>query len=156
MAINPPPLPVETPLVETNRQMNWFWVQYFTTRDERIEASSDTVVDERLSAQSASIGATPLSIGTSAGLFRVSVIANITRPATVSSSLAVTIAWTQNGVAMSKAYPAITGNTTATYTAEVLPVRIDPNTSLTYATTYASVGATTMQYSLEVAVERVA
>ena len=50
----------------------------------------------------------------------------------------------------------MTGNTTATYLAESVPVRIDPNTSLTYATTYASVGATTMQYSLEVAVERVA
>ena len=156
MAVQPPPLPVETPLVETNRQMNWFWVQYFTARDQRIEASADTVVDARLSAQAASIGATPLSIGTSAGLFRVSVMANITRAATVSSSLAVTIAWTQDGVAKSKAYPAITGNTTATYLAESAPVRIDPNTSLTYATTYASVGATTMQYSLEVAVERVA
>lgn len=156
MAIQAPPLPSDTPLVETNRQMNWFWVQYFTSRDARIESSADTVIDTLVTGQAASIGATALSVGTTAGLFRVSVLANITRAATTSSSLAVTVAWTAGGVALSKTYTAITGNTTATYLAETLPVRIDASTSLTYATTYASVGATTMQYQLELCVERVA
>jgi len=65
------------------------------------------------------------------------------------------VQWTVGGVACTKTYTALTGNTTSTVLAETLPVRIDANTSLTYSTTYASVGATVMQYGLEVIAERV-
>lgn len=156
MPLNQPPLPADTPLVEKDRRMNWFWVQYFTTRDQTIQAASSVVLDETLSAQSASIAATPLNVGNSAAFYRVTSYARITRAATTSSSFQLTIQWTEGGQALSKVYTALTANTVTTLQAETLPIRIDANTSLTYAVTYASVGATSMQYSVELVVERLA
>lgn len=154
MATNPPPLPLDTPLVETDRQINWFWAQYLTVRDALIQQAATIIVDTALSAQAASIAATSLAVGSTASLYRVNSLARITRAAGTSSSLIVTIAWTEGGVALTKAYAALVANTTSTYLSEVLPIRVDANTSVTYATTYASVGAPTMQYRLEIAVER--
>jgi hypothetical protein len=154
--LNPPPLPADTPLVEENRRMNWFWVQFFTTQNQTIQSAASVVADVSLTAQSASIAATALPVGNSAAFYRVSSYARITRAATTSSSMALTIQWTEGGQALSKAYTALTANTVTTLLAETLPVRVDGNTSLTYTVTYASVGATAMQYSLELVVERVA
>jgi hypothetical protein len=155
--LNQPPLPADTPLVEPNRKMNWFWVQYFTTRDQTIQAASSVVVDTgMLSAQGASIAATPINVGNSAAFYRVSTYGRVTRPATTSSSFQVVVQWTEGGQAMTKTYTAVTGNTVTSFHAEQLPIPIDANTSLTYAVTYASVGATTMQYELRVIAERLA
>lgn len=156
MALNPPPMPTETPLVETDRTMNWFWTQFFVARDQLIQAAATTLVDEVVVSQAAAIGATPLDIGTNAALYRVNLYTRITQPATVSSSLTPTFRWTEGGVSLSKTYTALTGNTTTTYLVDVFPVRVDATTSLTYETAYASVGATPMQYSMEIAVERLA
>lgn len=157
MALNPLPLPIQTPLVEADAKgqllINFMWLQTFTERDQQLAQTTQTITDTTV-AGTAAIGATPLNIGASGGLWRVNVIARITTAATTSSSLTPTFRWTTSGVALSRTMAAITGNTTSTYSVDTFPVRIDASTSLTYETAYASVGATSMQYSLEMAVER--
>ncbi len=157
MPRNPQLMPTDTPLVETTRLMNFDWVQFWSVQQDQLASSALVVVDKDAgSVNEAAIGATPLNVGTTTALYRISVIARITRAGTVSSSLQPTIRWTTGGVALSKTWTALTGNTTTTYLAETFPVRIDSTTSLTYETAYASVGATAMQYALEVSAERLA
>jgi hypothetical protein len=157
MPRNPQLMPTDTPLVETDRRMNFDWVQFWSVQQEQLASSALIVVDKSEgSVNEAAIGATSLNVGTTTALYRISVIARITRAATSSSSLGVTIRWTTGGVALNKTWTALTGNTTTTYLAESVPVRIDSTTSLTYETAYSSTGATAMQYSLEVAAERLA
>lgn len=90
----------------------------------------------------------------SAGVFRVSWFLRITQAATTSSSVAVTVAFT-DGVSLTVSGAAVTGNTTSTFQQQSVIVRCDANSSLSYSTTYSSVGATPMQYALSVVVERV-
>lgn len=108
-----------------------------------------------LTTQSASLAATTLLPVPATGLYRVTYYARITRAATTSSSLTVTVRWTDGGVAMAQAFPAITGNTTATYQAESLLVQADQGTAITVETTYSSTGATTMQYALSARLEAI-
>ena len=110
-----------------------------------------------LTAQAASISATTLGIGTvRPGLYRITWHARITRAASTSSSLTVTFAWTDGAVAQSAAQTAITGNSTTSFGSSVVPFRVDSASAITYATTYSSSGATTMQYRLDVTIEEVA
>jgi hypothetical protein len=51
---------------------------------------------------------------------------------------------------------ALTGNTTATHESGTLMVRLDANTTIRYAVTYASVGATTAQYRFDAFAQEVA
>lgn len=103
----------------------------------------------------ASIGTTTLLADTgSAGVFRVSWFLRITRAATTSSSVAVTVGFT-DGVALTISGTAVTGNTTTTIQQQSVIVRCDAASALTYSTTYSSAGATSMQYALSVVVERV-
>ena len=99
--------------------------------------------------------AIPITGSVDAGLYRVSYYARITTAAGVSSSLTVTIGWTRSAVSLSQAGAAMTGNTTATQQNGTLFVRADANASITYSTTYADGGgATSMQYELDVVVEK--
>lgn len=110
-----------------------------------------------LAAQNASISATPLvSAVLPAGLYRVSWYARITTVAGVSSSLAVTIGWTEGAVSLALSGAALTGNTTTTVQSGMVLLNIDNNTPITYATTYASNAAGVMKYELVMTVERVA
>ena len=79
--------------------------------------------------------------------------ARVTQAATTSSSLPVTVGYTDGGVAVTRASAALTGNTTASATGADVVVRADTNTTLTYATSYSSSGGTPMQYALDVSVE---
>lgn len=154
MALNALPMPLETPLVNKDGTIEFdMWVPFFVYRGDLIQQAAKTVVDT-LVAGTAAIGATPLAIGTTGGLMRVNLYARITRAATTSSSLTPTFRWTANGIALSRTYTAVTGNTTSTILLDTFPARMDANTALTYETAYASVGATSMTYSLEMAVER--
>lgn len=150
-------MPTDTPLVEEDRMMAWPWVQFNVSQQQQLQQASQTVdTVPGTVTQTTAIGATPLNVGTSGAAYRVNLITRITRAATVSSSLTPTFRWTTGGVALSRTYPALTGNTTSTYLVDVFPARIDPTTSFTYETAYASVGGTSMQYSLEIIVERLA
>jgi hypothetical protein len=148
-------------MVEPNDQgallIHFLWLQALVARDQQLAATAQAVTDTAVGNQAAAIGATPLSLGsTSGGVYRVHLLARVTTPATVSSSLTVTMRWTVGGVNLSRTYAALTGNTTATYLIDIFAARIDPSTALTYETAYASVGGTVMRYGLELLVERLA
>lgn len=108
-----------------------------------------------LTAQSAAIATTAIDTPTlKAALYRVSYYARITQAATTSSSLTVTIGWT-DGVACTQSGAALAGNTTATTQSGSFLVRTDSASSVTYAAAYASAGATAMQFALDVRIEAV-
>lgn len=123
---------------------------------ERVNLSGQVVSNPipSLAGQSGSISPTQFPIGAvTSGVYRLSWYARITQAATTSSSLTVSFGWTQNGVGLPGSGAALTANaTTATQSGNAV-VRSDAATTLTYSTTYVSVGATSMQYALTIFAE---
>src|SRR2546425_527659 len=121
----------------------------------RVQAAPEILKVVSLTNQSASIGTTAIPIGSiSAGLYRINWHARITTAASVSSSLTVTIGYTDNAISCTQSGAALTGNTTATVQGGMAILRSDGAAPLTYSTTYASVGGTVMIYKLDVVAER--
>jgi hypothetical protein len=152
-----PQIVVETPVMEdrisgrVTRVMR-YWLLSLVDRVNATPHLLDTV---QASTQAASISATNFAIlSVSPGVYRLSMGARISRAATTSSSLIVTFGWTSGGVSCTTSSTAMTGNTTATVGSLTVLVRVDEATAITYATTYASAGGTTMQYSLDVSCEQ--
>lgn len=132
------------------------WLRWLTVVLTAISAAAQKVGTVGLTAQGAAIVTTAIPTPRlSAGLYRVTCYARITRAATISSSLTVTISWTDGGIACSQSFAAVAGNTTATSQSGSLLVRVDEATTISYATAYASSGATSMLYQLDVRVELV-
>lgn len=108
-----------------------------------------------LTNQHASIGATSVPLGgVTSGLYQVSWYARITTVDPVSSSLTVTILWTEGGTALSVIGTAMTANLTTTVQSGVVDVQLDANAAISYATAYVSNTPGTMRYSLRVTVTR--
>lgn len=159
------PVPIESYIVDQDRdrttgKLSWTGYMSATFADwllelvARINDSPEQQASVSRTGQQASIGTTPLPMpNVSAGLYRITVYARVTRPGTVSSSLAVTIGWTDGTVTCSYPFAAVTGNTTATVLVGTITVRSDQAGALTYATTYATAGATDMQYAIDLVVE---
>ena len=116
-----------------------------------------------LTTQSSSIGATNLIASAPAGMYSVCWIQTLTRAASVSSSLLTTIAW-NNGSAKTMAALSVSGgllqltadiaNSLNSAGRNCIVIYSADSQAITYATTYGSVGGTTMQYSLYITVER--
>lgn len=151
------PAPFESGLVgkvDGRLSDSWqFWI-------ERVAASLHAIPSilrvVALEEQNASIAAMDLPDRVlPAGVYRISYYARITTAAGVSSSLTVTFAWTDGGVAQTYSGAAINGNTTTSYQSGSIVIRTDEGADVTYATTYASNAAGVMQYSLDVFIEQV-
>ena len=128
------------------------WILGFSTRVNQTPAQFPISVD--LSAQAASIGSTPIPLpALTTGLYRVNLYVRVTTAGTVSSSISTTIGFTDDGVACAQSTTAYTGNVTTAPQSAVFVVSLDQGTPLTYSTTYASVGATSMEYKLTLTVE---
>ena len=140
----------------TAYQMSETWVKYFQQQGQTASQTPGRLQSVGVQQAGTAILTTTLWPTTTAGLYRITWYARITRAATVSSSLTLTLGWTDNTVALTSAQTAITGNTTSTFQSGTLTVNADRLTNLTYAAAYASVGATSMQYSLQIAVEGLA
>ncbi len=156
MATLDPP-PYIAPIAEGRNEvmgsawMRWFQASVFTTL-----SSTPSVFNSRiaLTAQNASIGTTNIPLpAISAGQYIMSYYARITTAAGVSSSLTVTLGWTESSIPLTFSGVAMTGNTTTTVQSGSIMVVADGNTPLTYATTYASNAANAMQYRLNVIVQ---
>ena len=159
LTISPTPqIVVEVPVV-SNRisgrvtRVMRYWLLSLVDRLNATPHLLDTV---QASAQEASISATDFAIlSVSPGMYRLSMGARISRAATTSSSLIVTFGWVSGGVSCTTSSTAMTGNTTATVGSLTILVRVDEATAITYATTRATAGGTTMQYSLDVSCEQI-
>ena len=136
--------------------MGFEWQRYLTEILLQLEAAPVRGCDPvNLATQAASIAATTLPIGdVEPGIYRANYTARVTRAATTSSALTVTLAWTDRGVAQSAIVSYLDQNLTTQPEWGAVIMRVDADSAVTYATTYVSVGATPMQYSLDIVVEK--
>ncbi len=138
------------------------WVRYLQSAIDVLNKAARQIALASKAAQGASLSATTLDTGTlEPGVYRVSYSARVTTAATTSSSLTVTITWTDGNVTQTQAGAAMTGNTTATQQNGTFLIHNGQNTLASnsvvkYATTYASSGGTSMVYALYVLVEKIA
>lgn len=131
------------------------WIKSLTSLTQTIASSPTTVASVSADAQAASISATPFDIGvTQAGFYTIKIYATITQAATTSSSLTVTITFTDGALTKQWTTPAITANTTGTVLTATPFIRTDQAAPIQYATTYASVGGTAMNYDIAFSVQR--
>lgn len=131
------------------------WIKWFLLLIEGLNAAPQQIRTVALANQSAAIATTAFPLpALQPGLYRVSWFLRIVQAATVSSSVAVTFGGTDAAVAYPQSGPAETGNTVSTVQSGEKLMRCDQATALTYATAYATVGATPMKYDLEIVVEK--
>lgn len=89
------------------------------------------------------------------GLYRVTYQAHVTQNSSGTSSLIVTVGWTDGGNACAFSGNPIVGNTTSTVQSETSLIRIDKGSAVAYQTTYVSTGGRPMLYSLDLVLEKV-
>lgn len=150
------PVPMRNMLVDLKtRLVESLWVRWFTALLDRVNTSpwvigTGSTVASSVATSATDVDAAPLS----GGLYRVSYSLSVIRAATVSSSMTPTIGWTWNGQSFSTSGAAMAGNTTTTQQNATFLLPCDASSSITYAVSYASVGATTAQYTFYVKVEQ--
>ncbi len=151
------PFPYGDPIARpSDGRLSLPWVNWFTTLQQDVQEAPYRLTTVTVAGQTAAIGATALPLGALAtGLYRVSYLARVTTPASTSSSLTVTLGFTNGGVSCTIAGAAMTGNSTSTVQSQTVLVSIDASTPLTYSTAYSSTGATAMAYSLWLVAEQV-
>jgi hypothetical protein len=148
-------MPVREPVIDENGIVQRAWRLFFRTQNDTLSYASVNAGSVSKTVQQASIAATPVPMTVSAGFYRVSVYARRTQAATTSSDLKVDIGFTESGASLTVTTGTDSTNTTSKVVTGNWVLRVDQTTTITYATTYASVGATPMQYRLDVVVEQV-
>jgi hypothetical protein len=135
--------------------MSTTWAQWFAKAPDSFGSIPNILNTVALSNQNAAISATNFAgFVLPEGTYRASYYARITTVAGVSSSLTVTLAWTDGTVAQSFSGAAITGNTTTSYQSGSVVFRSDASAVVNYSTAYASNAASVMKYSLDLILER--
>lgn len=133
------------------------WERWFALVEAAFKQSRTKLGELVLTGQSAALAQTAIPTPRLvASRYRVMYYTRVTQAATTSSSLTVTIHWTDGGVACSRAAAAMTGNTTSTTSGgqnHSVLVEADPGSTIDVSTAYASVGATPMLYKLYAVVE---
>ena len=167
------PLPVETPLVRgpdiavlaallknpnAAKDLQAYlitepWATYLSQFTTSFGSIAQRVASATLLNQSASIALTTLPTQGSTGVYRFWYEADIISPG-ATSSLIVTVTFTQRGITKSFSGAAMTGNLTTTIQSNTWILPVDANTPVQYSTTYASTGAP-MTYGLTLGLEAV-
>ena len=149
-------VPDRDPIVREGGLVESAWSKFFAALTQEQATSALLQGRTALTTQAAAISATSIPIQTVyTAEYRVSYYARVTQAATTSSTLQIAIGWTEGGVALSQSGTSLTGNTTTTGENATLFIVADGNTPITYTVTYASSGATPMQYRLTVVAERI-
>jgi hypothetical protein len=149
-------VPTESAVVEVKAGLiSNVWNSWLRFLVDAVDRSAQRVgAAVALTVQAASVGPVTATQPLQAGLYRVSVHARVTQAATTSSSLTVAVGYVHGGVACSQAGPALTGNLTTSVQGLVFALKVDQGSTISYTATRASVGATPMQYALDVSIER--
>jgi hypothetical protein len=133
-----------------------YWPKWFRNLYDTVSACPERLQTVSLTVQGASIATTPIPLQNfPQGVYRVTWYARITRAATVSSDLTIHVGFLDDTVACAVDGAVGSGNTTATWHSGTVVITSDLDGPITYSTTYASVGATSMQYKLTIVLERV-
>lgn len=152
-------LNLQTALVDKFGKATTYLAQYLRGLTERVESAPFAAVGQivQYSTQAAAIVTAALVASTSSPLYRVSYDLRISQAASVSSAAQVTIGWTEGGVAQTRVGQNVNGNTTTSKDtgATVFQIRPDAGTVITYAVSYASVGAPAMQFSADFSAEAI-
>lgn len=149
------PLPQGVPLVaEDLSPTTFFRLLWQTLRD----AMTRTPTEARISGsgQTAALATTTIRTTTLEADYEVGYYIQKTTADGVSSSLTVTLGWTGNGVAQTRAFAALTTDTTGANQSAVIPILADALTDITIAIAYASNTPGTMAYLSRAAVKRLA
>lgn len=143
-------------IVERSGHVGRTWLDWFITLRNLLNWAVKREQTVRLTAQGAAIATTNIPLNTlSAGLYRLSWYVRVTRAATTSSSVQLTLGWTDGSVALTKVGANVNGNTTASYDSDAVLIRVDKDSAMTYSATYASTGATSMQFEANIVLEQV-
>lgn len=133
------------------------WRDYLQTLQNVGQASPQILQEASIAGNTAAIPTTLLALpSVSAGFYRVSVYFLVTIPAGVTSSLQVTIGWTDHGLAASRVIPALVNGALAANGGDCIPLHVDDNSPITYTVAYASNPANQMTYDLGVIAEQLA
>lgn len=140
-------------------EKNWLrWI--FESLIPKLQSTGETVLTPAssggtLTDQHTSLAPTPLAVGQlSAGTYRITYYARVTTIDGVSSSLTVTLGWTEDALALSLSGPAMAADSISAPQSGSIMVTIDQNSALTIATTYASNTPNQMRYKLEFLIEQ--
>ena len=151
-----PPMPARDAMTDEQGIVRRTWQVWFRNLTNTVDDAPSRIQTVSLVSQSASIGTTSIpSTSLTAGLYRVTWYLRITTAAGTSSSVTVTLGWTDDAVTMSLSGAAVTGNATTTSQTQTSLVAVDNASPVTYATTYSSSGAPAMQYALDITLEAV-
>lgn len=149
------PIPINSPVLN-GKYLSGDYYQWLFQLQNRTQTGRQFIGSKVLTNQSAAITTTALALpALVSGYYALSYYARITAADGVSSSLTVTLGWTESTIGLSLSGAPMTGNTTATVQAGNATVLIDGNTALTYATAYSSNTPGQMKYRLTVMVESV-
>jgi len=149
-----PSIPYESPVTDGQFLSSDYYQYLFALQGRAESASSLLSTPVELTNQSATIATTAIPLpALTAGLYVMRYYARITVADGVSSSLTVTLGWTESAQALTFSGAAMTGDTVTTVQSNTIMVQVDANTSLRYSTVYASNTPAKMRYRLSVTVE---
>ena len=150
-----PPLPSGVAIVAPDASPTAFFrLLWQVLRD----AMTRTPTEARLSGsgQTATLATTTIRTTTIQADYEAGYYIRKTTADGVSSSLTVTLGWTENSVAQTRAFAALTTDTTAANQSAVIPILADAATNITIAILYASNTPGQMVYLYRAAVKRLA
>ena len=159
MSFTTAPLNAQQRMVDHKGRPAQSFIDWITPVTNGVDAAPSGFAPVVVTGKNAAIGTTAIPTEVlDAGLYRVTWYARITTAATTgaqTSSLTVTVAWTDLTVSQSFSGAAITGNAVTTNQSETKLLYVDAATPISYSTAYASDTASQMQYRLSVYLERV-
>jgi hypothetical protein len=150
------PMPAQDRVLDERGRFRTVWVIWLQQLlENQNRAAMQVVGPVILEDVTGALAVTPfLTPALRGGLYRVSYYVRIVNPAGTSSSVAVSVGWTDKGVPCQASGAAVTGNTiTSTGTGTFL-LSADASTPVTYSTTYSSTPAG-MRYRLALWLEEV-
>jgi hypothetical protein len=151
-----PPMPARDAMIDREGIVRRTWQVWFRNLTNTVNDAPSRIQTVSLAGQSASIGTTSIpSTPLTAGLYRVTWYLRISTAAGTSSSVTLTLGWTDDTVTMSLSGAAVTGNTTTTSQTQTSLLAVDNASPVTYATAYSSSGSPAMQYALDITLEAV-
>lgn len=145
----------QTPMVDKKGYVSQPWQIHFRDQDAAIQAGPVKEHLDQPPVQGANITLAIVGQNLSAGLYRVTGYVRIDTPATTSSSLKVTVAWTDGGQScFATLIPAVTGNTRISTGTGTMLVRSDAKGLISFNTEYLSVPDLEMKYFVSVVLEK--
>jgi hypothetical protein len=153
------PIPDREPLIEQGTSyIDGIWYRWLSVlRNLGANSTGQTGSTLVKTGQHAAITTTSLVLpALTNATYRVSGYLRVTTPDGVSSSVQLTLGWTESALTLSKTLAAVTGDTVTSVQDGQLTAFVDQGSALTYSTAYSSNTPGAMQYTLRLLVEQLA